>query len=303
MMGMAATSQAASTMSGAGRGGTRERWVECCEHSGVVEIRDPRLFRAGQESFCRALVEAAVMDLGARLAELDLNASTCRLVFGPGRFDRAELAERAAAAVRAATPRVRKAGIEHLEEARAEWTELSAFAGDGVMVVREWGGESAAGGIVPFDEARAAVDVSGDGNGDVDGRRGGRRLADLAMAGGSLLMTIAGVILPGIPTLPFLIMTAKYAARVSPSFERLVEERPWLSALLAQAEDPEGQPIDWWATGRMIGLAALFVAAIVILHPPMPIVLAVELGVMAFFAWRELRAEAAELEPELAMAA
>ncbi len=296
-MGMAATSQAASTVSGAGRGvasgGTREQWVECCEHSGVVEIRDPRLFRAGQESFCRALAEAAVMDLGARTAELDLTASTCRLVFGPGRFDRADLAERAAAAIRAATPRVRKAGIDRLAEARPEWTELSAFAGDGVMVVREWGGESAAGGIVPFDEAGR----------DPSGPRGHRRMADLAMAGGSLLMTIAGIILPGIPTLPFLIMTAKYAARVSPGFERLVEDRPWLASLLAQAEDQEEQPIDWRAIGRMIGLAALFVAAIVILHPPMPIVLAVELGVMAFFAWREIRAEAAELDPELAIAA
>lgn len=296
-MGMAATEQAASVVSGAGRGGaaggTRERWVECCEHSGVVEIRDPRLIRAGQEAFCRALAEAAVMDLGAGLAELNLDASTCRLVFGPGRFDRAELAERAAAAVRAATPRVTKAANEREAAARPEWTELSAFAGDGVMVVREWGGESAAGGIVPFDEARRAGDRP----------RGGRRLADLAMAGGSLLMTIAGVILPGIPTLPFLIMTAKYAARVSPGFERLVEERPWLSALVAQAEDHEEQAIDWLAIGRMIGLAALFVAAIVILHPPMPIVLAVELGVMAFFAWRELRTEAAELEPTVAMAA
>ncbi|MHB1556784.1 MAG: DUF454 family protein [Isosphaeraceae bacterium] len=287
---MAATSQAASAVSGAGRGGTRERGVECCERSGVVEIRDTRLFRAGQEPFCRALAEAAVMDLGAELAEVDLGASICRLVFGPGRFDRAELAERAAAAVRAATPRVTKE-IDRSEPLRPEWTEFSAFAGDGVMVVREWGGESAAGGIVPFDEAGPADS------------RSSRRVADLAMAGGSLLMTIAGVILPGIPTLPFLIMTAKYAARVSPGFERLVEDRPWLAALLAQAEPQEGQPIDWWAIGRMIGLAALFVAAIMILHPPMPIVLAVELGVMAFFAWRELRTEAAELEPSLAMAA
>ena len=80
MMGKAAMSQAASTVSGAGRGGaaggTRERWVDCCERSGVVEIRDPRLFCAGQEAFCRALVEAAVMDQGADLAELDLPAST-----------------------------------------------------------------------------------------------------------------------------------------------------------------------------------------------------------------------------------
>ncbi len=295
MMGIASTSREAEAGSSGGQtvGGAGEacdRWVECCEWLGVVEIRDPRLFRPGQGAFCRALAEAAVMDLGAERAELDLEAASCRLVFGPGRFDRAELAGRAAAAVRAATPRVQK-GIDQSNPARPEWTELSAFAGDGVMVVREWGGETAAGGIVPFDEGFGGQSPNS------------HRIKDLVMAGGAFLMTIAGALLPGIPTLPFAIMTAKYAVRVSPGFERLVEDRPWLTALLAHSEDQENQSIDWWAVGRMVGLAALFIAVIVILHPPMPIVLAVELGVMAYFAWSELRTEAAELELAPAMAA
>lgn len=294
MMGIASTSREAEAGSSRGQavggaGGARDRRVECCEWSGVVEIRDSRLLRPGQEAFCRALAEAAVMDLGAEVAELDLGTATCRLMFGPARFDRAELARRAAAAVRAATPRVKK--IDPSANVRLEWTELCAFAGDGVMVVREWGGETAAGGIVPFDE------------GHCDRAPGWPWIKDLAMTGGAFLMTIVGVLLPGIPTLPFAIMTAKYAVRISPGFERLVEERPWLAALLAQSEGQEDQPIDWWAVGRMIGLAALLITVIVILHPPMPIVLAVELGVMAYFAWRELCTEAAELEPALAMAA
>src|SRR5262249_1931989 len=74
-------------------------WIGCCEQSGVIEIHDPRLLRRGHEAFCLALVEAAVARFGAYRAEVSLATSTCRLEFGPGRFDRTEMARRAALAV------------------------------------------------------------------------------------------------------------------------------------------------------------------------------------------------------------
>jgi hypothetical protein len=78
-------------------------WVECDERSGVVQIHDPRLFRPGLESFCRALAEAAVQNFGAVRVEICVKSSMCRIEFGPGELDRAEIVRRLAASVRVAT--------------------------------------------------------------------------------------------------------------------------------------------------------------------------------------------------------
>jgi uncharacterized protein len=248
-------------------------WVACCERSGVVEIHDPRLLRPGQEAFCRALMEAAVGDFEASRAAIDLESATCRLEFGPGRFDRTQLAGRAAGAIRAATPAVRE-GSGRRDGARGGRTVLTMCAGDGGASVREW--------RVDAPEGPASA-----GCPDLDPARS-RRLVNLAMAGGSFVLAVGGVILPGIPTLPFVIMTGRYAVRVSPRIERLLKSQPWCAAMLAEAEASRGPQLGWRSLSKMIGLAALFAAAFLILHPPLPVVLALELGLMAYLAWREL---------------
>lgn len=126
---------------------------------GLVEIRDPRLFRPGREAFCRELARSAVENLQARRVDIDLTSSICRLEFDPGEFDRAELASRAAAAVTAATPALNEP---------------------------------------PRGPARNATP-----------------LVDLALAGGSLTLAVAGAVLPGIPSLPFLVLAAARSAAVA----------------------------------------------------------------------------------------
>jgi uncharacterized protein len=248
-------------------------WVSCCERSGVVEIHDRRLLRAGHEAFCRALLEAAVVDFEASRAEIDLESASCRLEFGPGLFDRAELAGRAAAAIRAATPAVRE-GLGGRDVAPDSWTVLTAFACDGGASVQEWRPDAPGDPIcVPFPGEDATRS---------------RRLVNLAMAGGSFVLAIGGIILPGIPTLPFVIMTGRYAVRLSPRIERLLKSQPWCAATLAEADAACGPNIDWRSLSRMIGMGACFVTAFLILHPPLPVVLALELGLMAYFAWREM---------------
>jgi uncharacterized membrane protein YbaN (DUF454 family) len=228
------------------------RWNACCERQGVVEIHDPRLLGSGHAAFCRALVEAAVARFGAIRAEVRMESSTCRLEFGPGRFDRTELAGRVAAAVRAATSAVR----------------------DGATSSRATRGTSS--------------DVRTSAKRSVAARTGSRRLADLAKAAASLALAVGGAVLPGIPTLPFLILSGRYAIRVSPGIERLLMSRPWCAALLTEAENPSGPTLDWRSLGKTIGLVVLFTAASVILHPPLPVVLVVELGTIVFLGWREL---------------
>jgi uncharacterized membrane protein YbaN (DUF454 family) len=206
-------------------------WIECHETSGVVEIHDPRLFRPGREAFCRALVQSAVEDSQAHRVEIDLDRSTCRLVFNPGEFDRAELARRAAAAVTAATPALNER---------------------------------------PPAAARDAAP-----------------LVDLALAGGSLTMAVAGAVLPGIPSLPFLVLTVRHAARLSPQFDQFLRRQSWAAALLGHVETAGSiLRIDAQCLPQMLLVTVFAAAILLILHPPLPVVMALELGVMALVSIR-----------------
>lgn len=55
---------------------------------------------------------------------------------------------------------------------------------------------------------------------------GPKRLLYLAAGGGSVLMTIVGVIVPGIPTVPFLLASSYFLARSSPRAHALLEATP-----------------------------------------------------------------------------
>jgi len=247
--------------------------VEGHEPSGVVEIHDPRLFRPGREAFCRALAQSAVENLQARRVEVVLNASTCRLAFNPGDFDRAELARRAAAAVTAATPAMReRAAPPH--HACAGWTNLTVMAPDTEMSLMQQ----------PADHPRwFAANPVRTLHDQPRGARESSRLFELALAGGSLTMAVAGAILPGIPALPFLLMGARHAVRLSPRIDQLLRRQPWLAAILSQAE-ASGSPLrlDRRSLVKMLLITVVAAAVSLILHPPLPVILGLELGVMAF---------------------
>jgi uncharacterized membrane protein YbaN (DUF454 family) len=257
-----------------------ESLVECHEQSGVVEIHDPRLFRRGREAFCRALAQAAVEDLQARRVEIVLNSSTCRLAFNPGEFDRAELARRAAAAVTAATPAMRdRAGTPH--HARAGWTKLTALATDaGISFAQQPSDHPGWSAVAPIralheQPPAAAPDAS--------------PLFDLALVGGSLTMAVAGVILPGIPSLPFLLLAARHAVRLSPKLDRLLRSRAWSAAILRRAEASGGLlRLDRRSLLKTLAITVLAMVVLLIVHPPLPVVMALEIVVLAFDCFREM---------------
>lgn len=232
--------------------------IGCCERTGVVEIRDPRLIRPGRESFCRALADAAVNRFGAIRAEVSLETAACRLEFDPG-LDRAGMAERVASAIRAAIPAVR----------------------DGIA-----SGAGHEGGAASDEDALDRDTGSPE-------RRG--RLGHLAMASGSFAMAGAAAILPGLPALPFLVMGGRHSLLVSPRVERLLERHPLGQTVLEKLESESGRSFDWRWLLTMLALASALAAAIWIFQPPLPVVLLLELGLAVLQAcWEWLAAPAAE---------
>jgi uncharacterized membrane protein YbaN (DUF454 family) len=209
--------------------------IACHELAGVVEIHDPRLFRPGHEIFCRALAQAAVENFQAWRADIDLNSSMCRLAFNPGEFDRAELARRTAAAVKAAIPALH-------EKPRGVARESSP-------------------------------------------------LFDLALASGSLTMAVVGAVLPGIPSLPFLVLSLRHAARLSPQFYRFLRRQTWAAALLDHVENSESvRLLDGRCLPKILLVSAFATAVLLMVHPPLPVVMALECGVMAIVCFREAKA-------------
>jgi uncharacterized membrane protein YbaN (DUF454 family) len=58
--------------------------IEIDERAGLVRVHDPRMFRAGQHSFCKRLLAAASEQREIRRAEVNLATGTCWIEFGPG---------------------------------------------------------------------------------------------------------------------------------------------------------------------------------------------------------------------------
>jgi uncharacterized membrane protein YbaN (DUF454 family) len=239
----------------------------------VIEIHEPRLLRPGHEAFCFALVEAAIARFGARRAEVCIDSATFRVEFEPGRFDRTELARRVTGAVRAATPAVRY-GSACRDGTSSGWTILTGFTAGGRTLLAATRGDSA---VESRSAERSAAIPTGSG-----------RLANLIMAGGSFALAVGGIILPGIPALPFLIMSARYAVRLCPGFEQRLMQQTWCATWLPKAENPAGATIDWRSSLPMIGLSALVALALLIIHPPYPVVIGLELGLTGLFGWRGL---------------
>ena len=312
----------------------------------MLTVHDPRLFRLGREAFCRALVEQAVGPGGARKAEVCLGTSVMRLTFVPGRYRLAELAERAAAAIRAATDLVGESVDSSRINGKA-WTSLTAIVADeqtsiwealvekpgrvllshralsespwlaarlaqalrdvpGVRGCRAlpWVGRVAT-DVDPACDAiddlvsaaemsyhresgtvRAVVGVPvRDPVGPEQQTRvetGPRRLVDLLLAGGTFAAAIAGFIVPGVPTAPFLLLSQHYLHRATPeTYGRLC--RLPVVGLLARKADRGGRI---WEDRRTmwvsLGWSALTAAAFLIIHPPLSVALAMELGLFAF---------------------
>jgi uncharacterized membrane protein YbaN (DUF454 family) len=166
--------------------GPRPRTTFATE-AGVLSVRDPRVFHAGNRAFCARLVRAALAQPEVRLARVALDDHACRLEFGPGPISQRAMADRFAAAVRAA-----------LSSSEPE---------------------------VPLDPGAPVVAT------------GLRRWRYLALAGGSFGLTIVGLVVPGIPTVPFLLMTSYYLVRSSPALNRRLSRSKLFGPILHDWQD------------------------------------------------------------------
>jgi uncharacterized membrane protein YbaN (DUF454 family) len=106
---------------------------------------------------------------------------------------------------------------------------------------------------------------------------GVRRLRYMTLAGGAFSMTLVGLVVPGIPTVPFLLATSFYLARSSPSMNERLRRTAFFGPILREWE---GQgALSLTSKGKLITLSGMIVIVTVVLAPLTPIALCVILAI------------------------
>ena len=97
------------------------------------------------------------------------------------------------------------------------------------------------------------------------------RLMCMALAGGAFSMTLVSLVVPGIPTVPFLLATSFYLARSSPRMNERLRRTAFFGSILREWE---GQgALSAASKGKLILLTGTIVVVTVILAPLTPLAL------------------------------
>lgn len=114
---------------------------------------------------------------------------------------------------------------------------------------------------------------------DVPIASGFRRIRYLLLAGGSFVLTVVGLIVPGIPTVPFLLATSYYLARSSPSLNARLRRMPVLGPVLVEWEERHGLSLS--SKARLMGTTGAVVAITILVSLATPIAIVVVLVISA----------------------
>jgi uncharacterized protein len=109
-----------------------------------------------------------------------------------------------------------------------------------------------------------------------------RRLVDLLLAGGTFTVAVAGVIVPGVPTAPFLLLSHHYLHRGAPETLGRLCHLPGVGWMIRKADRAERSLSDGRALWKSLTWSALAAAVFLVVHPPLPVALAIEFGLTAF---------------------
>ncbi len=124
---------------------------------------------------------------------------------------------------------------------------------------------------------------------------GWSRLGYLALAGGSLVMTLVGLVVPGIPTVPFLLATSYYLARSSPRLNTRLHRTAFIGEILEEWETHSA--FSHASKSKLIGLTLVIVVVTLVVSPLTPIAVLVILIVASLSVGGILRAPSLKPEP------
>jgi uncharacterized membrane protein YbaN (DUF454 family) len=105
---------------------------------------------------------------------------------------------------------------------------------------------------------------------------------DVVLAGSSMLLAGAGVVLPGIPSVPFFVLGCHALCRAYPQLKPWLHSIPGVGQILRSSKVSENHWSDPHFVAKTLIIGVLVAGFLLIVHPPFPLVLACELGMMFF---------------------
>jgi uncharacterized membrane protein YbaN (DUF454 family) len=108
-----------------------------------------------------------------------------------------------------------------------------------------------------------AATTEAEGPGEI--ARGPKRLLYLGLAGGSFGMTLVGLVVPGIPTVPFLLATSYFLARSSRWLDLKLRESVFFGPIVTEWEEHGG--LGRRSKAKLMALTGAIVVAAIILSP------------------------------------
>jgi uncharacterized membrane protein YbaN (DUF454 family) len=214
--------------------GTPEFEVSFASGYDAVHIHCPALFHGKHRRLCREIIEALLWQPNIDHAYIDLNAATLNVDFTPGTDTPNHLANSVATAIR--------------NGLNAWKTQLT--------------GESRVTMPKRPDILRETPIVA----------TGTQRIWLLLKAAASFVMTIIGMIVPGIPTLPFLILTSYYLARSSPRLHSQLLNTHFLGDILRDWE--QNYALNHESKKKLLQLLFIVTALTLLVLPKTPASLA-----------------------------
>jgi uncharacterized membrane protein YbaN (DUF454 family) len=102
---------------------------------------------------------------------------------------------------------------------------------------------------------------------------GWKRLALVALGGGAFTLALVGLVVPGVPTVPFLLATSYYLGRSSPRLDGRLRRTPFFGPVLREWEGHAA--LSPASKAKLAGLTATLVAVTVLFVPVGPVSLGV----------------------------
>jgi uncharacterized membrane protein YbaN (DUF454 family) len=107
------------------------------------------------------------------------------------------------------------------------------------------------------------------------------RTTDLLIAAGSFALAVMGLVVPGVPTVPFLLLSHHHLHRAAPRTTAWLDRLPGLRSL---RQSPTNAPCweDPMALCKSIAWSAVVALFFLVIDPPLPLALALEFGLAVF---------------------
>ena len=257
----------ASGLNGRGSASVLSRpQVEMDEKAGTLRVNDARLLNKDRRAFCRRLIQAVARRQGIRKTMIDLASASCRVEFAPGSADLHTMASVFADSVREASAAALDGDGTPWWQPSTNWVALTAYPLAGQVSL--WETHMLASESQHGNPSTLLAESTGGGH-PIQVASGPLRLLYLAMGAGALVMTVVGLIVPGIPTVPFLLLSSYGFARSSPTMNRWLLETRFLGPIVTEWEQHGG--LSRTSRNKLIGLTVVIIVIAVLLAPLSPL--------------------------------